>query len=393
MTIPPEPATKLSWRSEMPLLFAIFLDLVGFGMIIPDIQTRAESLGASGHMIGLLLASYFVIQIIVSPKWGILSDRIGRKPVLIVCGLLSAMSMLAYGLATTLWWILAARILAGFAAANVAVAQAYIADTTTTEERTAAMGRVGAAITTGLILGPALGGQLARIGGNQAVGFVAAGFSLLGALWIAFAVPHVAPTAERKPGKQPIVDLRLLQDVPAVRPLVLLAVAAFFALACLEGTFGRLIKHNLGLGEDAFGWIFSYESVLGVIVQAVLLAWIVLRLRPTATLRTGFVLQGAGLAMTPFAPSLLALFGCSTLYALGVGFASPTINSLGSTLTPEDRQGELFGLLQAARSGGFILGPILGGMLFDWRPAAPYLLAGAVSIAVAFATPRFRSST
>lgn len=386
-------AARLSWRSELPLLFAIFLDLVGFGMIIPDIQTRAESMGAGGHVIGLLLASYFIVQILVSPKWGILSDRIGRKPVLVGCGLLSALSMVAYGLATTLWWILAARILAGFAAANVAVAQAYIADKTSQEARTAAMGRVGAAITTGLILGPALGGQLAKSGGNQAVGFVAAGFSLIGALWIAAAVPHVAPTAERKPGKQPVIDFRLLKDVREVRPLVMLAVAAFFALACLEGTFGRLIKHNLGLGEDAFGLIFSYESVLGVIVQAVLLAWVVRKLQPTATLRIGFVLQGVGLAMTPFAPNLLGLFGCSTLYAIGIGLANPTINSLASTLTPEDRQGELFGLLQAARSGGFILGPIIGGMLFDWLPASPYLLAGAVSILVAIATPKFRRAS
>ncbi|MBV6458432.1 MAG: Tetracycline resistance protein, class C [Fimbriimonadaceae bacterium] len=387
-----EPAAKLSWRTELPLLFAIFLDLVGFGMIIPDIQTRAERLGAAGPVIGLLLASYFVVQILVSPKWGILSDRIGRKPVLVGCGLLSALSMVAYGLATTLWWILAARILAGLAAANVAVAQAYIADKTTLDERTAAMGRVGAAITTGLILGPALGGQLAKFGGNQAVGFVAAGFSLLGAVWIAMAVPHVAPTAERKPGKGPVIDFRLLKDVREVRPLIILAIAAFFALACLEGTFGRLIKQNLGLGEDAFGWIFSYESVLGVVVQAALLPWIVRQLQPTATLRTGFVLQGVGLALTPFAPNLAALFGCSTLYAVGVGLANPTINSLGSALTPENRQGELFGLLQAARSGGFIIGPILGGAMFDWMPAAPYLLAGAVSVVVAFATPKFQSS-
>jgi MFS family permease len=194
----------------------------------------------------------------------------------------------------------------------------------------------------------------------------------------------------RRPGRPPIIDLRLLKDVPGVRPLVVLATVAFFALACLEGTFGRLIKLNLGLDESAFGAIFSFESVLGVVVQAALLPWVVARLQPRATMRTGFLLQGLGLGLTPFAPSLIALFGCSALYAIGVGLANPTINALGSQLTPEERQGELFGLLQAARSGGFILGPILGGAMFDWKPASPYLLAGIVSIAVALLTPMLR---
>jgi len=370
--------------AELPLLFAIFLDLAGFGMVIPDVQTRLETLGASGLIIGSVLSSYFLVQMLVSPLWGRLSDRVGRKPILVACGALSSASMVAYALAQSPVPILLSRVLAGFAAANVVVAQAYLADTTETEAaREAAMGRVGAAITSGLILGPALGGWLAEVGGNRLLGSVAALAAGLGALWIALAVPHHPPREARRPGKQPAFDLSLLRDVPRLRPLFLLAASAFFALACLEGTFGRLIRLKLGYGPSEFGLIFGYESALGVLVQAVLLAPVMARLGPRALLVAAYVLQGVGLALTPFAPHLTGLFAVSTLFALGAGFANPTLNALSSAATPPSRQGEMFGLLQATRSFGFLLGPILGSLLFDWRPEAPYLLAGGVLMASA----------
>ncbi|MEI6432366.1 MAG: MFS transporter, partial [bacterium] len=171
------------------LLFAVFLDLAGFSMILPDIQTRLESFGAQGVIIGLTLSSYFLVQLVVSPWWGRASDRIGRKYVLTICGLLSAGSLFLYGAATDIWWIVASRILAGFAAANVAVAQAYIADMTLDDARTAGLGKLSAAITTGLLLGPALGGYLASVGGNRLLGSVAGGAALLGAVWIWLTLP------------------------------------------------------------------------------------------------------------------------------------------------------------------------------------------------------------
>src|SRR5688572_16075672 len=160
------PQQKSSLRAELPLLLAVFLDLVGFGMAFPDIQLRAEKFGAPGVLIGLLLSSYFIVQILASPRWGRLSDHVGRKPVLLTCTALSVLSMLAYAFASSLWLILLSRIFAGLAAANVVVAQAYIADTSTEADRAAKMGRIGAAITAGLIAGPALGGYLAHVGGN-----------------------------------------------------------------------------------------------------------------------------------------------------------------------------------------------------------------------------------
>lgn len=386
--------------AELPLLFAIFLDLVGFGMAFPDIQLRAEKLGAPGWLIGALLASYFVTQVLVSPHWGRLSDRIGRKPVLLVCTALSITSMVAYALVTSLIGILISRILAGFAAANVVVAQAYIADTSTEEDRAAKMGRVGAAITTGLIAGPALGGHLASIGGNYLMGLAAASASGLSFLAILLLLPNLPPKQERQPGRMPLVNFSLLRDVTSLRRLFLLASVSWFSLACLEGTFGRLIKAKLGYAQAEFGIVFSFEALVGA-VAGLLLGALARRFRPKSLLQFGYVLLGFGVMLTPFAgvlasqpwfaavvppfaaAAMVALFISSFLWAFGLGIANPTLNTLCSSATPEARQGEMFGLLQAARSAGFIVGPIIGGQLFDVWHEGPYLLAGAVALLAA----------
>lgn len=381
---------------ELPLLFAIFIDLVGFGMAFPDIQTRAEDyfreLGIRhpGALIGLLLSSYFVAQIFASPRWGILSDRIGRKPVLLICSVLSALSMIAYALIPSWWGILFSRLLAGVAAANVVVGQAYLADITPESERQKAMGRVSAAISLGLVAGPAIGGWLAEwgdrhgMGGQVAMGLTAAVASGSAALWILFGVEFRKPSVERRPGSRKPIDFAILRDHPELRILFATSAIGWFALACLEGTFGRLIQDKLGFGPGEFGIIFSYESLLSAAVAWYAVDWLRRSLSPIWMVRWGYLLQAVGLAATPFATGLGYLFGASTFYALGAGVTNPTLNSLASEATPEARQGEMFGLLQAVRSFGFMLGPLLGGILYDWHKEAPYLVAGVAAAVAAF---------
>lgn len=388
-------------RLEIPILIAVLLDLVGFGMAFPDIQLRAEQMGANGLVIGLLLASLFAIQFIASPRWGALSDRIGRKPVVVTCTILSAASMLVYATTDSLWGILASRVLAGLAAANVVVAQAYLADQTTEEDRGPAMARIGAAISVGLILGPFLGGQLVQIGGSSLLGYVAAGASGFGAMVLALGLKHVPPKEKRQPGRTPIIDFRLLKEIPGLRPMFVLAAVAWFALACLEGTFGRLIAqifqfplHEIGMTftkpQGASGAVFGLESLVSVLIQVVLYGWIIKRVGVRSLLRTGYLLQGVGLLLTPFAPGFGLILVFSSIYSAGGALANPTINTMCSNMVAEDRQGELFGLLQSARSIGFLLGPLLGGILFDINRAAPYLLAGGIALLAAFLVPLAR---
>ena len=381
-------------RSTIALYVAIFLDLFGFGMIIPDIQLRAERLGAPGWLIGTTLASTFVVQLIVSPRWGRASDHLGRKPILIGCTLLSAGGMFVYGLAGSIPFLLLSRIVSGLGGANVAVAQALLADVTREEDRTVAMGRIGAAISLGLIAGPVVGGFLGHIS-SFAVGMVAGSSSALGVVAILVLVRAGPVMKEGAKGTKMLFDFSLLRDIPRVRALVIVAVVAWFSLATLEGTFGRLIKHTLSFDSREFGFVFGYESLLGFIVQALLIGWIAKRTHDDKLLSFAYLLQGLGLGLTPFTylfpvPGawLAVLLTISTLYALGSGFANPTINSLCSKLTPNGRQGELFGLLQGARSVGFVIGPIIGGALFDAWFAAPYLLAAATCVTASFLVPR-----
>ncbi len=369
---------------------AVFLDLVGFGMLIPDIQLRAEQLGAPGWLIGVMLASTFIIQVPISPHWGKLSDRIGRKPVLIACTAFSAAGMLCYGLAGTIPLMILSRVLSGFGGANVAVAQALVADGTSPEQRTVVMGRISAAITAGLVGGPVAGGFIGSYWNSHWVGYIAAAGSALGAILILLFVPQQKPKPQEGTSRRLLFDFGLLRELPQVRQIAIVATIAWFSLALLEGTFGRLIKQTMGFGKFEFGIIFGYESLIGFLIQALFLTWIITRIRDFKLLRLGYLLQGLGLAATPFAylvpvPGvwLLVLILISTVYALGAGVAGPTVNSLASNLTPDHRQGELFGLLQGTRSIGFILGPIIGGALFDWWFAAPYLVAGLTCLSAA----------
>jgi MFS family permease len=236
---------------------------------------------------------------------------------------------------------------------------------------------------------------LAAAGGNVFVGLTAGTASLVGAAWMAFGVPFTPPKAVAEVRKASPFNLGLLADVPRLRPLVLIAVVAWLSLATLEGTFARLIKHLFHYDQRYFGVIFGYESILGVVVQAVLVGWVATRLRPRALLRSAYCVQGIGLGLNPFAgafaPAIVPfvlLLAASTLYAVGAGIANPTVNSQCSRLAPEDRQGELFGLLQGPRSAGFVFGPLVGGILFDWNPAAPYVLAALVCCSAAFLVPK-----
>jgi MFS family permease len=361
---------------EPPLLFAIFLDLVGFGMTFPDVQLRAQHYGAPGWMIGLILASYYPVQMIASPRWGRLSDRIGRKPVLLICSTLSAGSMVIYALGGNLWAMLFSRMAAGLGAANVVTAQAYVADTIPEPGLAAALGRVSAAVSLGLVAGPVIGGALASHGGNLLLGLAAAAASGLGAVWIFFTVPNLPP-GDRRTAAEAARPLSLLSQSSPLLRLFVVASIGWLALACLEGTFGRLLEHNLRFGPMEFGILLTLEAGVAF-MQGILFPFFSKWLRPDALLRVSYLLQAVGLGFMPFAGSFSALAVFCTLFGIGLGLAGPTIHAAASAITPADRQGELFGMLQSSRAVGFLIGPIIGGVLFDWRPAVPYLSAAGV---------------
>ncbi|ARU42132.1 hypothetical protein CCB80_13670 [Armatimonadetes bacterium Uphvl-Ar1] len=383
-------------RGTWPLIVAVGLDLAGFTMIIPDIQLRAEAFLerenwqlppflSVGVLIGFILSSMFIVQFFVSPIWGAKSDVWGRKRVFLGCTLLSALSMGIYAIAWSSPILLLSRILAGLGGANVAVAQASIADGSREEVRTAALGKMSAAQSVGLICGPAIGGFVAEYLGSQWVGWIGMGMSLTGA-FLVWRFGHFGRAAEvgtrRKFGFGPLV-----REFPRLLPLVVLAGAAWFSLSALEGTFARLLDQTWSYGQREFGMLFSFEAVIGLVIQAVVLGVIIKYVKDPVLLVGSYLLQGIGLAMTPFAPGLSGLFLASFLYAVGTSVANPTVNGLCSKAVSEDRQGEVFGVIQSARSVGFMLGPLVGGALFDFWSPLPYLFAGGICVLVAFMAP------
>jgi MFS family permease len=383
----------MSKRAEWTLLLCIGLDLLGFGMIIAEFQLFAEKLVPKGWpvgpIVGALLASTFIVQLYASPRWGAWSDRTNRRVAFVTVNGISGLSMLIYAAAGNLWILLASRILSGLGAANVAIAQAYVTASSDPQERTAKLGRLSAAINTGLVLGPALGGFLSYRLGHGAVGVIAGVASLCGTAMAAIVLPNVTANSEAKSApSRKTGNLALLREFPSVLPLVVVAAVAWVSLATLEGTFARLINRLYGLGTLEFGWIFSYESLLGIGISVVLLPILVKRLGELNLLRTAYICQGLGLVLNPFAaafglPPLILLFAASTVYSLGSSCANPTINGLASELLPEDRHGELFGLMQSARAFGFVVGPLVGGAMFDYWPPAPYVFAGIVCVIAA----------
>jgi MFS family permease len=373
-----EPDTQSSVPIQ-PVLVLVFADLLGFGMLLPDIQLRAEGLGIPGSLIGLALASTFACQSALSPYWGRLSDRTGPKRVILLSTLFSIASMLLYTRASSFWIILGSRILAGMGGANVAVAQAAVSKSTFDKARTAAMGKLAAASSAGLIVGPALGGYLAEHGGPMLLGGTAALSSTLGLIAVGLFTTE-SPSGPRVEG----VPSQLGKTSTAsIGPILLAAAVAWFGLAMLEGTFGRLLHHNLGLGQQAFGAVFAYESLIGFGIQATLVGKLSSFVSERRMLMLALIAQGLGLAAFPLAPSFGSVFAAATVYGAGAALALPALNAwVGRTVGPEG-QGGAFGALQSARSFGFIVGPVLGGALFDRAPAAPYALAAIASGAAA----------
>lgn len=362
------------------VLAALALDLAAFGMAFTDIALRARSYNASPEIVGLILSSYFVFQVLTAPRWGRLSDRIGRRPVAVLCTGLSACSMVIYALMPSLLGIILSRVVAGFAAANVSVIQASLIDEAGDSRRAKVIGHFSATLNGGLILGFAGGGWVAEQMGSQVLGWLGASLSGVAAIALLIGMPRAVRSSE--PSQQPTMGMGwgILKDHAPLKLLFVLASVSWFSLACLEGTFAQFLSIRFDLGQAVFGWILMYEMMLSFLLQGLFFARLAARFGHPRLLRVGYLLQGVGLGLTPFSPSFVVLLGVSSLYALGKGLTDPSLNTLASESTPPNRQGEMFGLLQSARNVGFLAGPTLGGVLFAWMIPAPYVLAGAVSL-------------
>jgi MFS transporter, DHA1 family, tetracycline resistance protein len=366
-------------RAVPTLFLIVVVDLVGFGLVIPLLPFYAVRFAASPQEVTALVAIYSLAQLMTAPLWGRLSDRVGRRPVLIVSLTASALAYLWLGGATALWMLFAARAFAGACAGNIAAAQAYVADVTRPEERARGMGLIGAAFGLGFMIGPALGGLLA---GNdpaaadlETPAWVAAGLS-------AFALLGVA--------------LLLSESLPILSRLIVVNFLVILAFAGMQSVFAIWAMPQLGWGPGQVGYVFAYIGLVSAVLQGGLIGRLTRYFGEERLLLSGLALISAGFLIMPFAHHLPVLGGAVTGLALGTGLVQPAINSLISRRAGPDEQGEIMGVAQSAGSLSRVLGPLAAGSSFAaFGRNSPYFLTAvlvAVTLLLALKLPRGRGA-
>jgi DHA1 family tetracycline resistance protein-like MFS transporter len=372
------------------LFFTVFLDLLGFGMIVPLQPLLAQRLGASGLEVGLLMAAYSGMQLVFAPLWGRLSDRVGRRPVLLVSIAGSSVSMLVFAAAQSLPVLFAARLLGGLCAANIATAQAYVADVTTPDQRARGMGVIGAALGMGFVIGPAAGGALSHLGWS-APAFAAAAMSALDLVLAAFLLPESLRPEDRARARarrtSRFETLRGSWDRPLLPLLFGLFFLVTFGFSQMEATFSLLLAHRFGYGPAGTGYLFTMIGLILAATQGGLVAPLQRRLGEPAMLVAGTLLLTTGLLLLAGATALPPLLAACALLAFGQGIHAPALSSLVSRQALSDEQGAVLGANQGLGSLARVLGPAAGGLAFDVGDAAPFLsAAGALGCAVLLAS-------
>jgi MFS transporter, DHA1 family, tetracycline resistance protein len=355
----------------MPVLFLIvFIDLVGFGLVIPLLPFYAERLAASPLLMTLLFATFSLMSMVTAPLWGRLSDQVGRRPVLMASMAAAAAAYLWLAFASELWMLFAARALAGACAGNIAAAQAYIADVTTPETRAKGMGMIGAAFGLGFIIGPVIGGVVA---GNdlatadlQTPGLIAAGLSIAAFFGVVLVLPETrSATARRVRARGGLAALRDALAQPVLARLLIVFFLLILAFATLETTFAWWAIAEFGWGPQPTGFVFFYVGLLSALMQGVLIGPLIRLLGEERLLLAGLGLIALGLLLMPFVHTVPMLIVAMTALALGIGAAQPSINSLISRHAGVEQQGEVMGVSQSVGSLSRVLGPIAAGSLFE----------------------------
>lgn len=371
----------------------MFVDLVGFGIILPLLPFYADRFGASGTQIGVLVLSYSAAQFLLAPIWGRLSDRFGRRPILIVGLLGSACSYLVFAYAGSIVVLLLSRIMAGVGGANIPVAQAYIADITPPERRAGGMGLIGAAFGLGFIFGPAIGGILAPIA-PEAPGLAAAGLCFTNAILALFLLPESLSKEERAGRLDPAISFRdrpsRLQEARAMfrnpELVRILGLSFLFtaAFSTLHPVFPLFAAERFGLDERGVGWLFAFMGTVSAIMQGGMVRILVPKLGEGGLVRLAsvpFVVGLAGVGMASSIPFLLA-----ALFLLSVGFGGtlPSLVSLLSRASSAAFQGGSLGVAQSVSALARIAGPLVGGAAWDvFGGPGPFLTGALVALAAA----------
>lgn len=380
-----EPTDKKIWI----IFLIIFVNLLGFGIILPLLPYYVESLGAGPIMIGLITATYSLFQILSAPVLGELSDKFGRRPVLLISIFGTAVSFLLLGVANSLPVLFLSRILDGVTGGNISTAQAYIADITTKENRTQGMGIMMAAFSLGLVIGPALGGLLS-VYGYSVPAFVAAAVAMIATVCTYFFLPESrtsTPEIKTAAKKKQVFSIRDFLDAlthPEIGLLLNISFMTMLAFALMQGTFALYTEHTLHLGAQANGLIFAYLGLVGVIVQIFLLKKVLKSIPEHRLINLSTLLMAISFGLLVVSSNIVILLIAVTLLALTSSISRPVITGHMSKRTPDDEQGNVAGMNQSVNSVARLFGPLFGAFFYSqFGTKSPYVVATAILVLTA----------
>lgn len=368
-------------RSPLFLMaLTIFIDFTGFGLVIPLLPFWAQHLGANALGVGAILTIYALAQFLCTPVLGALSDRYGRKRIIMISLCVEVIAFVLTALAQTLPMLLIARAVGGIGASNIGSAQAVISDVTPPEKRAAGMGVIGAAIGLGFVVGPALGGIFAL---HDAVTpfWIAMGLALLNALLVLWLLPETRKQqyGVRESQKRRHVLLSGWSKVSrnqALLSLVLVNLLYVLAFTGMETVFPLLTQKNFGWNATQNGYVFTYAGVLIVLMQGGLIGRLVKRWGERNLMLAGLILLSGGLLLLTKSTNLLLFLGAVALLSIGDGAVTPTNAAVLSLLAADGEQGEILGFAQGVSGLARTIGPLIAGALFTLNPDIPFLTGG-----------------
>ena len=390
--------------SVLVIFLTVFIDLIGFGIVVPLIPVYSRHFGAQGVVIGIIIASFSAMQFLFAPIWGRLSDRHGRRPILLISTAGAAASYVLFALSSglenhtlALWLMVVSPMFAGLCGGNITVAQAYIADITPPEQRSKKMGLIGMAFGLGFIFGPILGGVSLRYIGNTGPGWVAAVLCAANFLLALFILGEsLKPSSEHVAARPRLNQWKHTLSQPRIGLLVIVFFLATFCFSCFESTLPLVVTDNFHLNiqsdersASTVVYLFAYCGIIGALVQGGAIGRLVRKMGEPKLIAFSLIFTAISLAMIPFIKGStqlswkvlfqsqglpwLEMLAALAMLAIGSSLTRPPLFGLLSNLTPANEQGATIGVAQSAGSLARILGPIYATTLLHYMPSLPYL--------------------
>jgi MFS family permease len=391
------------------LMATVFVDMIGFLIVQPTLPFYAKALGARPAIVTLVMAAFAFAQLLTAPLWGRLSDRLGRRPMLL-CGLMiSAVAFALFGLATSIWLLFLFRLVQGAGGGTTGVVQAYVSDSVPPADRAKALGWITAATSAGVMVGPLLG-SLATYLGRSGPGFVAAGLCLLNVLsawrWLPESkrreeapAPGSPAAAPRQPLRRAMLDVMRHPGSP-VSALIWIYAVGMMAFMAMNGVLALYLGDAYGVTEKTIGWFYTYVGGVSLVMRALLLGKAVRRFGEIGVTRLGALSLVLGLACIPLPalmgsamPVRLAALALVVLFVpVGTALLFPATTALVSSRAPRTETGQVMGVQQAFGGVARLLGPVWAGVVFERDIRYPFWCAAALMLAVTFLTARLRAA-